>query len=296
MGKKNKKWIPGSAPVSVIMITLNEGHNLKGILENLSGWAENVFILDSYSKDNTIDIAISYGVEVYQRKFTNFGDQWNFALENLPIKSDWTMKIDPDERLTDELKANLKKSMFNSHSVGLCIDRHLLFMQKRLPVKDRLTRVWRSGTCRFTNVDVNEYPIISGSVEFVSGKLHHLDSPNLDHWLNKQNKYTTAEAIIRFQKKNFAVKPKLYGDRLQRRIFLKKHFYIIPGRYLLLFLYLYFIRGAWRAGLTGYRWTKLRVFVMRITEYKFIEMINSVREPSETITGTGEPDQRAKQI
>ena len=51
-----------------------------------------------------MDIALRHGVYVVQRKFDGFGDQWNFALQ-LPIAAPWTMKLDPDERLTDELKA-----------------------------------------------------------------------------------------------------------------------------------------------------------------------------------------------
>jgi glycosyltransferase involved in cell wall biosynthesis len=62
------------------MISLNEGHNLDAVLRNLTGWARQVFLVDSYSQDDTVDIALRYGVHVVQRKFLGFGDQWNFAL------------------------------------------------------------------------------------------------------------------------------------------------------------------------------------------------------------------------
>ena len=104
-------WQPGLAPVAVVMISLNEGHNLEAVLENLKGWAQEVFLVDSYSQDDTVDIALRHGVQVVQRRFRGFGDQWNFALEHLPITAPWTMKLDPDERLSDELKANLLAAM-----------------------------------------------------------------------------------------------------------------------------------------------------------------------------------------
>ena len=88
------------------MITLNEGHNMAAVLENLRGWAQEVFIVDSYSKDDTVDIALKHGAHVVQRQFRGFGDQWNFAMSQLPITAPWTMKLDPDERLTDALKHN----------------------------------------------------------------------------------------------------------------------------------------------------------------------------------------------
>ena len=103
----NNSWKKGPVPIAVVMISLNEGHNIKDVCENLSGWAQEVFLVDSYSKDNTIEIALSYGINVVQRKFRGFGDQWNFALNELPIESPWVMKLDPDERLSEELKNNI---------------------------------------------------------------------------------------------------------------------------------------------------------------------------------------------
>ena len=101
-------WEPGILPVAVVMISLNEAHNLEAVLQNLSGWAQEVFLVDSYSADDTIDIALKHGVQVVQRRFRGFGDQWNFALRELPITAPWTMKLDPDERLTDELKVSIE--------------------------------------------------------------------------------------------------------------------------------------------------------------------------------------------
>ena len=100
-------WQAGVAPVAVVMISLNEGHNLEAVLQNLAGWAQEVFLVDSYSQDDTVDIALRHGVQVVQRRFRGFGDQWNFALRELPITAPWTMKLDPDERLSDELKARI---------------------------------------------------------------------------------------------------------------------------------------------------------------------------------------------
>ena len=85
------------------MLTLNEEYNLPGAIESVKDWAEEMFIVDSCSTDRTVDIALEHGVQIVQRPFTNFGDQWNFALERLPIKTPWTMKLDPDERVTPEL-------------------------------------------------------------------------------------------------------------------------------------------------------------------------------------------------
>ena len=288
-------WQPGSAPVAVVMIALNEGHNMAAVLENLKGWAREVFLVDSYSQDDTIDIALNGGVHVVQRRFRGFGDQWNFALRHLPITAPWTMKLDPDERLSDELKANLADAVARGGYDGISLERQLWFMGQALPIRHSLLRTWQTGLCRFTDIAVNEHPIVEGSILSVAGVLEHHDSPDLDHWLEKQNRYTTAEAIIAYQGSAMADIPRLSGNPLQRTMWLKKNFYRVPGRYTLLFLYYWLLKGAWRAGWAGYAWARLRADVMRLVEYKRREMALTGRLPVKRRYGPGQPDSRVPQ-
>ncbi len=289
---KDNSWETGSVPIAVVMISLNEGHNLKDVCENLNGWAQEVFLVDSYSKDDTIDIALNYGINIVQRRFRGFGEQWNFALNELPIQSPWVMKLDPDERLTEELKNNISQMINNNQYDAFCIKRRLWFMGKQMPVYQKLIRVWRNGSCRFSNVLVNEHPIIEGIVKYVVGDLEHHDSPNLDHWLEKQNRYTTSEAISAYQKKPLSDKEILFGTSIQRRMWLKKNYYKFPFRYFLLFLYHFLYQGAYRAGREGYIWSRLRTDVMRLVDYKYTEMKITNKIPTKYVYGSGEQDKR----
>lgn len=288
-------WQPGTAPVAVVMIALNEAHNMEAVLENLKGWAQQVILVDSYSSDGTVDIALSHGVQVVQRSFDGFGNQWNFAVNDLPITSPWTMKLDPDERLSDELKLEITAAIAADDSDGLSFDRRLSFMTRPLPVKHCLVRVWRTGRCRFTDVQVNEHPVVDGRIRHVAGDLEHHDSPDLDHWLDKQNKYTSAEAIAAYQGSRLADEPRLFGSALQRRMWVKKNYMKFPFRYLAMFLYHYLVMGAWRAGWVGYAWSRLRCDVYRLWEYKLREIRISGRLPLKRANGPGAPDPRVPQ-
>lgn len=292
---KGKQEKAGKAPVAVIMISLNEGHNMKAVLANIQGWAQEVFLVDSYSSDDTIDIALEYGVHVVQRRFRGFGDQWNFALDGLPINAPWVMKLDPDERLTDELKESIALTIKKNDYDGISLERRLWFMGKPLPIRQKLVRLWRTGNCRFTDISVNEHPIVDGVVCHVKGSMEHHDSPDLDHWFDKQNHYTTSEAIIAYEKSPLADTPLLFGTSLQRRMWLKKIFYRVPGRYMLLFLYHWLIQGAWRAGRVGYIWARLRSDVMRMVEYKRREIELTGQLPVKRAGRIGEPDGRVRQ-
>jgi glycosyltransferase involved in cell wall biosynthesis len=289
------QWQPGTAPVAVIMISLNEGHNLEAVLQNLAGWAQEVFLVDSYSQDDTVDIALRHGVQVVQRRFKGFGDQWNFALRELPVTTPWTMKLDSDERLSDELKTNLLAAMQQNTGEGFSQERQLWFMGQALPVRQTLIRLWRTGQCRFTDIAVNEHPIVTGRIVHVAGIMAHHDSPDLDHWLEKQNRYTTAEAIIAFNQTELADMPRLLGTAFQRRMWLKKNFNRLPFRYGLLFLYHWLWQGAWRAGWVGYAWARLRSDVMRFIEYKCREIEITGRLPVKRFYGPGQPDDRVRQ-
>jgi len=288
--------MPGTAPVAVVMISLNEGHNMEAVLENLKGWAQEVFLVDSYSKDDTVDIALRYGVHVVQRKFRGFGDQWNFALRELPITATWTMKLDPDERLTEVLKQNIVSTVNKGECESYGLIRRLWFMGKCLPVKQRLVRVWKTGTCHFTEVAVNEHPVVHGREGFIRGDIEHHDSPDLDHWLEKQNRYTTAEAIMKYRGEALADTPRLFGSAFQRRMWMKRNFSRLPFRFFLLFLYNWLWQGAWRSGWVGYVWARLRVDVTRLIIYKAREMHLTGRVPITPLYGAGVPDVRVSQF
>jgi hypothetical protein len=289
------EWPRGTVPLAVIMISLNEGHNLQAVCDNLRGWAGEVFLVDSYSKDFTIDIALKNGVHVVQRQFTNFGDQWNFALARLPIQSPWTMKLDPDERVTEQLKASIAEIVAAGDADGIEVTRELWFMGRRLGLSQKCLRVWRTGACRFTDVSVNEHPVVRGTVFAATGALAHHDSPSLEHWIEKQNRYTTAEAVMAHTGATMADEPKLLGTALQRRMWMKRYFRSLPFRFQLFFLFNYIWRGAWKAGWPGYAWARLRSDVMRLIEYKRREFEILGRVPPKLQSGAGQPDDRVRQ-
>lgn len=292
----HKTWEKGSVPVAVLMITLNEAHNLRETLDNLRGWASEVFILDSYSSDDTVDIALEYGVTVFQSQFKGFGPQWNLALEAFDIKSAWTMKLDPDERLTEELKNSISEIINQKVQRAITLERRLWFMGKTLPIKQKILRLWPTGHCKFSDVPVNEHPLVNLESIHASGHLEHKDSPNLEHWINKQNNYTTGEAINQVISGKLSESPKLWGSSLQRRMWLKKYFWKIPGRYLILFLYNYLGTGVFRAGKEGFYWAQLRNYVYKMWEMKTFEIKKTGRLPLKVTSSVGAPDPRVKQI
>jgi hypothetical protein len=142
---------------------------------------------------------------------------------------------------------------------------------------------------------VNEHATITGTTGELSADVEHHDSPDLHHWLEKQNAYTTGEAIAAYEGRPLSARPRLFGSRIERRMWIKQNYRRFPLRYLVLFLHHYLVQGAWRAGWVGYAWSRLRSDVYRLLEYKLREIQITGRLPVKRVSGPGEPDPRVPQ-
>lgn len=258
-------------PISIVLITLNEAHNLKSIIPCLTSSFNQVVVVDSFSTDGTIDYLSNTSVDFYQRTFHNFSDQWNWAISHTNISQPWTMKLDPDERLTPNLLNDISNHIKTRPNQALAFRRRLWFMQKPLNYYDNVLRLWPSGHCHFSNVLVNEHPIVSVPIVTSMSHLDHLDSPNLFHWVAKQNTYTDMEAsallspIVQLNNcKSLAYTLKMA---------LKRNFFKIPGFYLLLFVYLYVFKCVFLSGYVGFSWCLMRVYVYKLRELKYREKL-----------------------
>ena len=97
--------------ISVVILTYNEELNLEYCLQNIKKLTTDIFIVDSFSNDNTLDIAKKYNCQVFQNKFVNHANQLNWAIENVPFSSKWILRVDADEFLTDLLIDEIKHKL-----------------------------------------------------------------------------------------------------------------------------------------------------------------------------------------
>jgi len=286
----------GKVSVTVIILTFNEERNLPAALDSVKGWAKEVFVVDSFSTDRTVDIALERetdGVRVVQHAFEDYSKQWNWALEHLPATGDLTLKLDADERVTPELALDIQNIFKSGNQCdGYFIPRRLWFMGRALHVKQDVLRLWRTGTCQFSDVIVNEHPLVEGKIDRLKGVLEHYDSFDLHHWWDKQNRYTTMLALQKFRGDKLSAEPKLFGTKLERRMFFIKVFFYIPFRYQFQLIHELFIRGAWRDGMRGLTWARLRVQSRRMRELKVKEMKITGCIPEIPKVPSGDFDQR----
>ena len=98
--------------LSVIVLAGNEDIHMKRCLDRITPYAKEVFVIDCFSTDKTVDIARQYeNVTVLQNKWVNYATQFNWALEHAPIKTEWVLKLDADEYLEDALIERMQREL-----------------------------------------------------------------------------------------------------------------------------------------------------------------------------------------
>src|SRR3954467_10523985 len=93
-----------STDISVLLLTYNEEANLPNALRSVKNWADDIYVVDSYSTDGTLDIARAYGCGILQNRFDSYCAQRNWALCNPPFRTEWILVLDADEWMTAELR------------------------------------------------------------------------------------------------------------------------------------------------------------------------------------------------
>ncbi len=247
--------------VSVLILTKNEQQDLPGCLHSVS-WSDDVHVFDSYSTDDTVEIAIQAGASIIRREFDNWSDHQNWGLRNIPFKYPWVLYIDADERVTPQLHHEvLKAAASKENNVAFLIQRRDFFLGrwlKHVQATSQYMRLFRPEKMSYQRL-VNPISIPDGPVGRLGGYLDHYPfSKGIGPWLTRHNAYSTFEAqqIVENlrQKATFSIRKAFISpSRSERRFHQKEIFYRLPARPLIKFLLLYlgkqgFLDG--RAGLT----------------------------------------------
>jgi len=265
--------------ISVLVLTLDEERNLGRCLEALR-WCDDVVVLDSFSADATEAIAKGYGVRFEQRRFDHYAGQRNFGLNGIPYRNPWVLMVDADEVVTPPLVAEMRTAVAAaaSDTVLYRLRRKDFFLGRWIKRSSgyptwfgRLARVGRVRVER----EVNEEYIADGQVGLLQEHLQHYPfNKGFAAWIDKHNRYSTMEAqallgqapLARFRWRDLFSR-----DPAERRASLKALLYALPGRPLLVFAYLYLVRGGFLDGRAGLVFSLLRSGYEFLIDCKVLE-------------------------
>jgi len=191
------------ASITVIILTHNEEIHIERCISSLLPIVENVFVVDSFSTDKTVDIAKSLGAVVVQRKWINYADQFQWGLDNCENKTEWIMRMDSDEYLEPDLQFEIERrlSLVDSYIDGIYLNRKHIFFGKwirhggRFPLT--LLRIWRTGKGRIEQRWMDEHIILSKGAKTLCFRENIVDDnlKGITFFVNKHNSYATREAV-----------------------------------------------------------------------------------------------------
>ena len=241
------------ADITVIVLTKNEEKNIEDCIRSAWQIASRVIVVDSGSTDATVPLAEKLGAETCFHQWEGHAAQFNWALDNCRIETEWVFRLDADERISQELAEEIEGNVSGENSVGVNGYRmrwRIYFMNKWIKHggthKPYFLRLFRYGKGRVENKLMDEHIIVDGQVESLCSDLIHYDYKGLDAWLTKHIWYSNLELqMYQTQSNEVGLNPEQHRRR--------GWYYRLPPfvRARLYFWYRYYIQLGFLDGMEG---------------------------------------------
>jgi len=182
-------------PLTLVVITRDAGAQLHDCLASV-GFAAEKLVVDSGSRDDTVEIARRMGARVLSHEWLGFGAQKNFAVAQ--AKHDWVLCLDADEQVSSALERSLRAALLQPEHGAYAMARRNRFLGRWLAhgegYPDWSVRLFDRRRARWSDDAVHEHVLADGSIGRLEGDLLHASGESLDAYLAKQNRYTSLQA------------------------------------------------------------------------------------------------------
>lgn len=283
-------------PISFIILTFNEEKNIEACLKSIADIADEIFIVDSFSTDKTLEIASKYTDKIYKHAFKTHSLQWIWALNNLSVNNSWIMGLDADQSITGNLKNELIHWFAKNKTeniVGYYIPRKQIFMGRWIKYGGYypfyLLKLFRKDCVKVESKELLDHHFyVTGKTLELKNSLveDNVKERNISFWIDKHNKYATLQAIEELLH-GFNKKGKLFGNKDERilwiknRIWSKLPLFIRP---LLYFIYRYLFKFGFLDGKEGLIFHFLQGFWYRfLVDAKIYEIEKKSKESGKDI-------------
>ena len=266
--------------ISVVVCTLDEELHVARCLDSVSELGP-AFIVDAGSSDATEAIAATAGATCVSHEWSGYSAQKNWALENLPITTDWVLMLDADEYVTPSGRKEIAAALESTTHAGFYLPRQNIFMGKVLKhawwYPDYQLRLFRREAGRYEDRLVHEHLLLEGTNGFLAEPLLHENLKSTDAFLERHRKYAELEAReiekwrrgdVRGQREG-----RLLGSWPERRRALKTGvWYRFPGRPYARFVWMYVLKRGFLDGRAGLKYSRLLATYERMIDRKLRDL------------------------
>ena len=244
------------ADITAIILTRNEKDFIEECIRSISNVAKRIVVVDSYSDDNTVELAKNMGAEVFQHEFFNYSKQYKYAVKIANVQTKWILRIDADERLTTESaeELNLLCNMNEDSDVtGIVLRFYNMFLGRPMyhggmyPWKK--LSVYKTGVGDIEDRNMDEHIILSSGKTVEAKKdSQHLAFRGLTFFTNKCNWYSTREAMDYFEQRKVNNKNASLKTRIKMSVYYKLPLGFRSWAY---YVYRYYVRLGFLDGKEG---------------------------------------------
>lgn len=254
--------------IACIILTKDEEIHLERCITSARKVCSDIWVIDSYSTDRTCEIAEALGAHVVQHTFTNQAEQFNWAIDHLPITNPWIWRLDADEIISDQLAALAKRNLpkLGNNVNGVYVNKRIIFMEHPLrfggwyPAPQ--IKLIRRGFGRSEDKVMDEHLIVlEGETVAWDGDQVDWNLRDLDWWWNKHLGYAKREAqnmlqMEQHQAETVTMKARFFGTNAERKRWLKEIYAHSPMfvRPIFYFLVRYLLMGGFLDGYPGWYW------------------------------------------
>lgn len=256
---------------TVIVLSFNSEDTLGATLQRARLISDEIFVVDSFSSDGTVELARSHGATVLQHPFDHYGAQRNWAIGALPITMPWQLHLDADEWMDDRLVEAIRALPDDPVCDGYFLPRYVRFLGRILRHGGMSPtwhlRLFRSGMGRCENRRYDQHFLLnSDKVARLPGSLIDDIRMPLTEWTTRHNRWSDGEvAELASEETSERLKPDPFGNPMQRKRFLRRIYDETPlfARPFGLFFYRYFLRFGILDGTEGFIFWILQTFWFR---------------------------------
>lgn len=185
--------------LTVVIITKNEEDMIEAALKSAS-FADEIIVIDAKSSDGTVALAKKYATKIYSKTWSGFASQRNYSISK--VRSDWIFVLDADERISPELRKELKKllALPKIEHVAYDVGRRNFFYGKEMRHggwnTERMIRLFKKGKATYAQQQIHEYVEIEGTQGSLYGDLYHFTHRDIASNLLKTRQYAIVQSQI----------------------------------------------------------------------------------------------------
>ena len=273
--------------ITILIPVKNEENNIKFCLEPIYKWASKILIVDSQSTDNTCEIANQYNAEVVQFYYNGgWPKKRQYFLDNYNFKTSWILLLDSDEILTEKSKNEIESIIKNPDIDGCYLFFKMEFFGKMLNYSDpglRKLSLFRKGKGRYerrlenqdesmADMEIHEHVIVKGNTINLKSPIIHRNFNSISRFIIKHDEYSNYEANVHVSGTDKELKANFWGNREQRRRYLKKRLITNPFSPFLYFIYMYILRAGFIDGKAGFFYILYQSIYMYFVSSKMYEI------------------------